>query len=252
MARSLTLSPTHWIYLLVHGIGILVGFLLWSQGNPLQQAIGSSVIAAGITGYVVFIYVFLSQSTAERIAVLHRLGLVSGFEARAARIKPEYDQRLATVKEHIDVLGFGLQAMRQDFLRQFPEWKRRAHVRILLIDPEFPGPYSSYAEQRDKEEQNAPRRTESDVRQFVRETRALWENGKFEVKLYRCLPSVNIFRVDDEMFWGPYLVREQSRNVPTLIVNSSGILFERLLKHFDTIWNDELLSRNVPEDWKTE
>jgi len=51
------------------------------------------------------------------------------------------------------------------------------------------------------------------------------------------------------MFWGPYLIRSQSRNAPTFVVRHGGELYRRLMWHFDTIWADDNLSRNpTPED----
>ena len=59
----------------------------------------------------------------------------------------------------------------------------------------------------------------------------------FDVRLYRCLPSINYFRIDDDIFWGPYLIPGQSRNMPTFIVRRGGILFDRLTLHFQQIWD---------------
>ena len=91
------------------------------------------------------------------------------------------------------------------------------------------------------------------MQEFIRRTRSLIvrrsDSPRFQVRLYKCLPSVNIFRIDDELFWGPYLIREQSRNTPTFIVRKGGILFDTLAKHFNTIWSDPELSRPVPAGW---
>ena len=92
--------------------------------------------------------------------------------------------------------------------------------------------------------------------EFVRQTSSLIRGVNkphpFQVRLYRCLPSVNILRVDDELFWGPYLIREQSRNCPTFIVRRGGILFSRFTAHFDSIWADDNLSREIPGSWLAE
>jgi hypothetical protein len=197
-----------------------------------------------VTGWVVFVYVRLSERRSEALEIVNRFGFVGAFEARAARIKPEYDQRLARASEHIDIMGFGLKALWEDYHEQFPEWKRRVHVRILLIDPDSP-----YAEQRDEEELEIKGSIRSSVKRFLRETerlRADRTKHRFEIRLYTCLPSVNIFRIDDEMFWGPYLIRAQSRNAPTFVLQH-GVLYRRLLQHFETVWTDDVLSRPVAE-----
>jgi hypothetical protein len=241
MAPRRWFTPTSWVYILAHVVLFLAGFALLRGGGTIRQSIGASLIAAAITGWVIFVYVRSSEHRIEALEILSRFGFVTAFEARAARIKPEYDQRLAGAKEHIDIMGFGLKALWEDYHHQFAEWKGRTQVRILLIDP-----HSLYAQQRDLEEQEIEGSIRNSVKRFLRETETLRsELGKhrFEVRLYTCLPSVNIFRVDDEMFWGPYLIHAQSRNAPTFVVRRGGELYRRLLEHFETIWSDETLSR---------
>jgi hypothetical protein len=60
-----------------------------------------------------------------------------------------------------------------------------------------------------------------------------------EIRLYRALPLINIFRIDDDLFWGPYLLEDQSRNYPTLLVRSPGWLFQRLEQHFEMLWSTQ-------------
>jgi hypothetical protein len=235
----------------VHACIFLAGFSLTQLEGALIQGIGASLIATGLAGWIAFIYVMLSDRTAQRLEILTEFGFIDAFPARAVRIKEQYDLRLRNAHQHIDILGFGLNALREDYARQFPDWARRTRVRILLIDPEFPTKSFTYAQQRDREENNPPGSMQTDVRSFIRAAHELLERRdvQFAVRLYRTLPSVNILRVDDELFWGPYLVREQSRNSPTFLVRRGGILFDRLLGHFESIWNDGELSREVPEAW---
>jgi hypothetical protein len=242
-------NPLHWVYVLAHVVVFLIGLLLITHGGTIAVSIGTSLVATGVAGWVVFVYVFLSQTATQQIALLAHFGFVSAFEARAARIRREYDERLATARKNIDVMGFGLRALREDYLADFARWASLAPVRILLIDPEGPHPDTTYARQRDLEEYNTPGAIESDVRQFVRKTKDLTAQGngsRFQIRLYTCLPSVNIFRIDDELFWGPYLIRDQSRNMPTFVVRHPGVLFLRLCQHFESIWSDPKM-RSTPE-----
>ena len=50
------------------------------------------------------------------------------------------------------------------------------------------------------------------------------------------------------MFWGPYLVKQPSRNSPTFLIRKA-VLFDRLVDHFERIWKDDSLSRPIPDDW---
>jgi hypothetical protein len=239
------MTPTSWVYLLVHLLLIVAGYLLIATKRPSEpgastfEGIGASLVAAGITGMVVFVYIRLSQDASERLRILAEFGIVSAFEARAARIKAEYDRRLKSAK-NIDVMGFGLKALREDYRHIFGSWAQECHVRVLLLDPTFPDATDSYAKQRESEEGDTPGSIKASVEAFLVDTQALrgtQADSRFQVRLYRCLPAVNIFRVDDELFWGPYLIGGPSRNNPTLIVKRGGLLYSRLMEHFEKIWN---------------
>lgn len=245
------LKPTHWVYLLVHLVLVVVGYVFTQASeSTLRPAIGASLIAAGVTGWVVFIYVFLTESTKRQLNLLTQFGLIGAFSSRGASIKSEYDERLAKVRHRIDVMGFGQRALREDYSQDFSRWKRNAVIRILLLDPEYPGPDLNYAAQRDSEEGSPAGTIAGEVRQFVSEVARLLDDN-FQIRLYRCLPAVNIFRVDDELFWGPYLIKRVSRNSPTFLVARGGVMFDTFTAQFEEVWKDDALSRPVPEEWIT-
>lgn len=241
------LSPNGVIYLLLHLVVALLGGILVLQGGTVLTAIGTSMIAAGTAGWVIYVYVQLSERTANRLDLITEFGLLEAFPSRAATIRGKYDERLERAHSAIDVLGFGLQALRQDYSTQFEGWVSKASVRILLIDPEAPESGKSYADQRDEEEGNPIGTITRDVQSFLDQTVELrtMHPERFQIRLYQCMPSINIFRVDDIAFWGPYLLRRQSRNTSTMIVRR-GILFDQLLEHFEALWNEG--SRPAPLD----
>ena len=234
------------IYLLCHIVMVLVGIVLVQRSGELNVAIGTSMVATGIAGWTLFAYILVTDRWTSRLEVLARFGFVDAYPARSARIKEIYDEKLRDARTSIDLLGYGQSSFREDFAAKFDEWVARGViVRILLIDPEFPSPQHSLADQRDFEEGNPTGSVGRDVQAFLARTEALRSKApdQFRVRLYRCLPSVNVFRIDDEVFWGPYLMGEQSRNSPTFLVGRSGLLFERFSQHFDEIWRNDDLSR---------
>ena len=178
-------------------------------------------------------------------------GLITIHEGRGAKIHAEYDERLQHLKSHLDVMGFGLRSFREDHAKHFDGWSQTATLRILLLDPEAPGPPPGYAAIRDEEEENPEGQIEIDVRAFIRASAPLLDRERFHVRLYRCLPSINVFRVDDVVFWGPYLMEQQSRNTPTFVAGGDGILFREVTGHFERIWSGDY-SRPIPVDWLEE
>lgn len=240
------------VWVLAHIILILLGFLvsLTEIAPPLwAQGIGSSLIATGVAGVVLFLYISRTETLSTRLSAIQRSGLKDIFPGRSVVIRDKYEERLKSARE-IDIMGFGLSSLREDHLYHFVQWSYRANVRIILIDPTYPSSDYSYSSQRDMEEGNPNGRIAGEVRKFIDETKSLpgLNRSRFRIRLMRALPSTNVFRVDDEVFFGPYLMGEQSRNSPTFLVSRGGSLFTSITTHFDRIWSDDRLSIEVPLD----
>lgn len=236
------------LYMALQVTLVLAGALTATLG-PVGVAVGTSMIATGVGGMVVFGWVVFDEAEAARRQVLEAFGFVTAFPYRSIQIKEEYVWRIRAASESIEIMGFGLNALREDFVGQFAEWATRARVRILLVDPDAPATASTYVELRDIEESNTQGRTRAEVLRFIADTKALWSepNGNFQLRLAKSLPSVNMFRIDDEVFWGPYLISSSrygraSRNLPTIVVKRPGYMFDRLLDHFDQIFTSDVLS----------
>ena len=255
-------SPTSVVYILTHALVFVIGMVCVLLPNAIPNSptwvsvllisIGTSLIAAGVTGWVVYVYVRSSERISAALDSFMRFGFVGAYSNRSIKIREEYDERMKRFQKGADVMGFGLSSLRQDHIKSFPIWKQQGPIRILLIDPEYPSPEFSFANQRDLEEQDQPGTIARQVRHFIKDTAHICEPGRFEIRLYRCLPMLNMFRIDDDILWGPYLVRELSRNTPTFLVRAGGEMYIRLMTHFERIWTDETLSRAIPADWLQE
>lgn len=244
------MATKHWIYLLLHFALVLVGVIFSQNASPISAGIGSSLIATGISGWVIFLYVFVSARLAERMAIVESSGIRGVFTFRSVRMREEYDKRLIKAKEGIDLIGFGLRALREDYANEFAKWGSQAHVRILILDPEFPSPQVCLATLRDREEGNREGSISDDVLAFIRACAPLIkrEDHRFQVRLYKAMPNINYFRIDNEAFWGPYFVGVQSRNTPTFLISRGGNLFPLFAEHFDRLWSGDF-SREIPQDW---
>ncbi|PZV38582.1 hypothetical protein B5V02_09505 [Mesorhizobium kowhaii] len=238
------------IWFLVHLILVIIGFMGASSpllvtivGKDLAGGASASLVAAGISGFVLLFHNFFIDSREKKINELYDSGMRAAFDGRSIVIKSEYATRLKS-SSRIDVIGFGLSSFREDYGDKFTLLARSMKVRILLLDPTFPNFDNSYADQRDLEEGNSRGTIARDVEAFIArssEARASHPNN-FQIRLLRCLPSVNYFRFDNELLWGPYLVANQSRNMPTFLVARGDFLFDRLSDHFEKLWNSDDLS----------
>ena len=168
------------------------------------------------------------------------------FQGRSVAIRKEYDDRIEKANE-LDLLGFGLSAFRQDYGQRFRDLAKTKKIRILLLDTHYPNDEAAYARQRDIEEGNLNGRIVGDIEEFISFSRPITKEypENFNVRVMRALPSINYFRLDDEILWGPYLINMQSRNMPTFLVGKGGYLYETLKEHFNTLWSDERFSRSI-------
>jgi hypothetical protein len=242
------LSPRFILFLLTQLLIILAGSLIISiwDDKPIAVAIGTSIAATGGAGLLTSLYYLMNERRSAALKMLDEFGLIAAFDRRGAMIADEYRERLTKARKHIDIIGYGLNTFLNDFRSEFSTWRQHAEVRILLLDPEFPDRSHSLARMRDGEEGRPPEATLEEIRSFVDETRALVgalsNGGCFAVRLYKCIPTLNVFRIDDDVFWGPYLIGTQSRNNPTFIARRGGLLYDRLVDHFETIWSDRFSS----------
>lgn len=243
LIRGLT-SPAGIVWILCHTIMVLIGalfltsdFLHKSLGQGVSDGIGGSLVATGIAGASLFVYILTGEKLRSRIQSLTDAGIAYIYPVRSVLIRSEYHKRLASARR-IDLVGYGLSAFRQDYLNDFVGWSQRGHVRILLIDPDFPTRETSLADQRDTEEGHPIGQTRDDVLEFERAVSTLsrLDRSRFQVRRMRSIPAINMFRIDDDVFWGPYLMGQQSRNTATLLVTRGGYLFEMLVSHFEQIW----------------
>lgn len=227
------------VWILVYALVFMLGLLTVNLGTVAWiDGVGSSLVAAGMAGWITLAWVVFNEKRQRQLEVAAEFGIVNAFPFRSVQIRTEYESRLEKVGDRIDIMGFGLRHLLEDMGDQFERWTHSAQVRVLLINPDTPTAASAYADQRDAEEGSRPGAIRQDVRNFLERTAELRKKPDFQVRLYKCLPSVNIFRIDDEMFFGPYLLGGVSRNLPTLIVRQGGVLFDRLDRHFNEVWND--------------
>lgn len=255
------LTTASLIWLICNGAVAILGGLLFylggektfiQEGDQLVakadqnvQALGISLLATAVAGIALVGYVLISDSTRERIHLLWDVGFRDIFHKNTSAIAGQYSARFNASPREIDVLGTGLDKLRSDFSEQFELWGRRSKVRFLILDPGYPPNQTvTIAEQRDREESNPGDGITGQVRELLRDTakaRASFPNS-FIVRKYKCLPTLTMVRIDDELFWAPYLAKKRASSTPTLLLRRGGVLYDTLLQHFESIWNDPELS----------
>lgn len=186
------IDPTQWIYLLLHAFLFASGIALYQIHGAWAFSIATALMATGVTGWVLFLWIRQNEDTARNLRAMRDLGMTTVFATRSVAIRSEYEPRFGGARDQIAILGFGLRALREDFGGQFANWARHTRVRILLLDPEAPNGSESFADLRDLEERNPIGSIRTDVKSFLDATEQLRADfpDNFQIRLYRCIPSI--------------------------------------------------------------
>src|SRR5882757_5740242 len=99
--RWLVPNNIYWIvgHIFILGLGIFLTFIAaQSSYRDILLGVGGSLIATGIAGEVLFLYIILSQETKEKLDLLAVAGLQKIFATRSVSIRNEYHSRLRGAK----------------------------------------------------------------------------------------------------------------------------------------------------------
>ncbi len=118
---------------------------------------------------------------------------------------------------------------------------RGCSIRVLLLDPHFPG-----IPDIDVDEGNPPGTLSPRIRASVAKFRAIQDKcgGQMLLRLYNAQPTVSIVRADERMLVTPYMRFFAGSNSPTfeLVRTPNGKVFDRYTRHFENTWD-------LAEEW---
>ena len=111
IARRL-LTPLGTVWVLCHTVMVLLGALFLSSaalhatlGAGLSEGIGGSLIASGIAGVSLFLYVSATETLRSQIETFNKAGLSNVYAGRSVLIRDAYQKRLADA-QRIDLIGY--------------------------------------------------------------------------------------------------------------------------------------------------
>ena len=202
--------------------------------------IGNSLVAAGISGIVMYWVTYIQKRRSvedeQLLKKFKDFGIVDIYPRRL--VKRELDALFPKrAKKHWDALGFSLAMFYGDMQDgTLEKVAKKVKVRLLVVHPESP-----YCKQRDYEEDFLEGTTKNEVIRLTKFIRNL-NNPNIEIRWYKSIPTTSITMIDDkETVVGPYLVGWEHRNTYSTRLKK-GVLFDYYRDHFNKIWNDPKLS----------
>lgn len=236
MKKSINLKAVI-IALIIVVLGVFVIFLdavILKNDNVVIINIASSVVATGVV--LTLTECFLHYQ--RQYDVWDEWKLVRIYRTRAEK-NIESDKKLEThnVKQ-LDGIAFGLRSFRSNRKNDVLSCMQRGmNVRLLVMNPE-----SVFIQQREKEENaisGSISKSIYDLKKWAEDLNRESANGKITIKFYDTMTLDFYWRVDDDIYIGPYLFNIESQQTITYNFRQGGKGFDIYSKYFETLWEDE-------------
>jgi hypothetical protein len=258
--HSITRSQLNVLAVLLNIIIVLVGLALYGffrESAGLPREIGSGMVASGLAALILVLYQIASSAVEGQdegvLGVSKRMGLSGYYSSRPAFgfDKSDFSFKGARTIQVLELSGHTLFAGIEP-----DEWESQsgagATIQILLQDPQYPpGPWT-FPNNRDYEEGNAIGNDLDEIYAFIDKFGIKSEfprGGYYELRLTRAMPTISYFRIDDCIYWAPYLPRKYGNQSPHMRVDRGGELFDVLERAFDLMWKMETSREVVIPDW---
>lgn len=202
-------------------------------------SVGCSLIASALV-------IILTDLLVERVKEnpLDQWGIKKIYSTRA-RMNDDCSVCMNKAKYQVDVVAFGIKSYRTQQEKLTKRLLQRGvNFRILTMDPK-----STFLKQRELEENENEGQIKNTIDQLV-----VWANnlnrqntkGKIIVKGYSCMTLDFYWRVDNDLFLGPYWYGYNSQQTISYRF-SEGNGFEMYSEYFEKLWNDSQLTTALTE-----
>lgn len=221
--------------LIIIGILLILMDLFWTKSpSNVFVNIGCSVIASGL---VLFFTALLIDYRKDYL-VWSEWKLEQIFRTRADKNR-DSDPKLEkhNIKQ-LDGIAFGLKSFRSnrrnDVLRCM---QNGMDVRLLVMDPT-----SDFVKQREFEESAAPESISKsiwDLIEWAEELNRQSNYGKIQIRFYDTMTLDFYWRLDDEIYIGPYMLDVESQQTITYKYVKGGKGFRLYSEYFESLWNNK-------------
>lgn len=215
-------------------ITILVDIFITKTERSIWISIGCSLLASGIVILATALLVDVKP-----VDYLEEWGLERIYKTRAEK-NTDSDPKLERAKKQVDAVAFGLKSFRTTQSKRVEKaLKNGVNFRILTMNP---SENNAFLEQREKEENETIGQIKKSIEDLISWANVLNSRpykGKIEVRGYNCMTLDFYWRVDDELYVGPYWYGRGSQQTITYKFGKDKRGFELYTEYFEDLWNDE-------------
>lgn len=217
---------------------ILLDIFRWKTELYVGVSIGCSLFASGL---VIALNTLLIERKKED--PLLEWGMKKIYSTRAER-NADADPNIDKAKYSIDGIAFGLSNFRAKYSAKIETClKHGVNIRLLVMDPE-----SRFLCVREVEEGLSEGTIKGQIIELIRWAERLNCNsykGTFAIKVYSCMTLDYYWRVDDDLYIGPYWYGYQSSNTITYKFVNGGKGFQHYSEYFESLWENPDITRTM-------
>ena len=240
----------NWKSLFAGAIIILVGIGLCVASafvkipwDNISLSIGCSLIASGL---VILMHDFFVER--RRVSELDDWKLTKIYSTRAEK-NADSDPKLDNARYVVDAVAFGLKSFRSKQTKRVEGCLQRGvNFRIITMNPE-----SMFVRQREIEENETEGQIKHTVEELVKwadDLNAKDFKGRILVKGYDTMTLDFYWRVDDDIYVGPYWYNVSSQQTITYKFECGGKGFTTYSDYFDSLWDDDSLCHYLTRETK--
>ena len=186
------------LLVILAGVLLAVGDSYWFKTEDrVCISIGCSLIASSM---VILLNTFLVDAKIDRS--IDKWGLEKIYDTRTDKNKDSYP-KLNSIKYRLDGIAFGLKTFRTGHHDEIEAaLQRGVMIRLITMNPK-----SQFVNQREKEEKEQSGQIRNTINQLVEwanDLNAKGYSGKIYVKGYDCMTLHFYWRMDGEIYMGPY------------------------------------------------
>lgn len=223
------------ILIIVGILSILFDIFVIKTEKVIWISVGCSLLASGM---VVLLQALLVD--VKRKDYAEEWGLVKIYKHRSDK-SDDSEPKLEKAKHHLDAVAFGLKSFRTVQTKRVAKLlKNGVNVRLLTMNPSID---NVFLKQREKEENEVEGQIRKSIEDLVNWADSLNKNrkskGKIIVKGYKSMTLDFYWRVDDEIYIGPYWLGFDSQQTITYKFVSGKQGFELYTDYFEQLWNNE-------------
>lgn len=202
----------------------------------ISLSIGCSLIASGL---VILMHDFFIER--KQVSELTEWKIEKIYSTRAER-NAEADPNIENARYCIDGIAFGLSTFRTMYGRKIEQCLRKGvQIRLLTMDPE--GLFISFREQEEKTAEGGIKDTIYEMVRWADELNQNNTKGKIVIKAYNSMTLDYYWRVDNELYVGPYWYGYKSSDTITYKFRAGGRGFQHYGEYFEKLWEDKELCR---------